>query len=94
MNIQLKEILKIKGVSMAELSTRTGIAAPNISNFVKGKNTPNLDTLERIAEALDVPVSDLLQSKDVTGFIKWRGVIYEVASIPDLERITSMVRQG
>ena len=59
MKLRIKEVLKEKGVTSVWLSSQIGITQPNMSNIVSGKSKPSLDTLERIASALGVPVTDL-----------------------------------
>ena len=61
MKLRMKEVLKEKGVTSVWLSSQIGITRPNTSNIVSGKRKPSLDTLERIALALCVPVTDLFE---------------------------------
>jgi DNA-binding Xre family transcriptional regulator len=46
--------------TLADLSSRTGIKVPNLSRLEKGKHSPSLDTLMKVAEALGVPVGALI----------------------------------
>ena len=64
MKFVIKEIAKKKGVSMLELANRIGITPPSMSNIVNGKLTPSLETLEKIADALDVPIGELFGQTD------------------------------
>ncbi len=48
------------GLTSTELAERCGIRRPNLSRLEGGKHVPSLETLERIAESLDVPVARLL----------------------------------
>jgi transcriptional regulator with XRE-family HTH domain len=59
MELRIREILKEKELTGVWLALQVGITRPNMSNIVSGKSKPSLDTLERIASALNVPVSDL-----------------------------------
>ncbi|MCL1932432.1 MAG: helix-turn-helix domain-containing protein [Candidatus Azobacteroides sp.] len=61
MELRIKEVLKSKGLTSVWLASRIGITRPNVSNMVSGKSKPSLDTLERIAAALDVPIVDLFE---------------------------------
>ena len=70
MAFQLKRIMTERGVNITELSKLTGITNANISNMIHGKTSPNLDTIERIANALGVDSWELLrdveeESRDV-----------------------------
>jgi DNA-binding Xre family transcriptional regulator len=55
---KIGELLDLKRMSQKQLSDLTGIAAPNINNFVKNKNQPSLDYFLRIWIALDCPPLD------------------------------------
>ena len=59
MELRIKEVLKEKGLTGVWLASQVGITRPNMSNMVSGKSKPSLDTLERIASALNVPVTEL-----------------------------------
>lgn len=43
--------------TLADLSSRTGIKVPNLSRLEKGKHSPSLDTLMKVADAFGVPVT-------------------------------------
>lgn len=58
MELRIKELAKAKGVSIVSLARMVGITQPNMSNLANGKATPSLETLEKIANALNVSISD------------------------------------
>ncbi|MDR1716912.1 MAG: helix-turn-helix transcriptional regulator [Prevotella sp.] len=62
MHLRIKEICKEKGISLGDLAINIGIARENLSKLVNGKSKPSIDTFERIALALEVPISDLFDS--------------------------------
>ena len=66
MKLRVKEICKSKRLLMEELATRLGIARVNLTKTIKGN--PTIETLERIAAALNVPVIDLFE-RPATGQI-------------------------
>jgi len=59
MELRIKEILKEKALTSVWLASQIEITQPNMSNIVSGKSKPSLDTLERIAVALNVPITEL-----------------------------------
>ena len=61
MELKIKEILKSKGMTSAQLAERLGITKGALSNSIN-KN-PTLSTLEKIADALDVSIIDLFENK-------------------------------
>lgn len=60
MELRIKEILKAKKITVVSLADTIGIAQPSMSNIVNNKVSPSLETLERIATALGVSVSELI----------------------------------
>ena len=55
--IRIKEILKEKGMTVSELSDLLGVSRQALSKQIQGKML--VETAERIAKALGVPVSSL-----------------------------------
>jgi transcriptional regulator with XRE-family HTH domain len=76
--LRVKEICKEKGITIAEVANRMGIHAPALSRIINGSNTTT-ETLERIANALDVSVVDLFErKKEVSLLIKYKGETKEL----------------
>jgi len=64
---RLKEIRKSKNLNAAELSQQSGVARSLISQLESGKRqSTSIDTVYRLAKALDVPVASLLAETPVT----------------------------
>ena len=61
MELRIKDVLKEKKVTVVSLAGMIGITQPNMSNIVNGKSMPSLETLEKIADALDVPITELFE---------------------------------
>lgn len=57
----VKKIRMLKKITQAELGKRSGIARQTINTIENGKSTPTTRTLQKIAKALGVKVSDLLE---------------------------------
>ena len=57
---QVRGLRKIKGTTQAQLARAAGILRPNLSRIEAGKHRPTLETLEKLAAALKVPVVDLI----------------------------------
>lgn len=61
MKIILNNTLKSKNISQYKLSKDTGIAASTLNNLCNGKTTSiQFSILDKICEALDCQVSDIL----------------------------------
>ena len=58
---RLARLRKVKGVSQERLSKLSGVSRVTIARIETGKNTPNLKTLELLANALKVPVIDIVE---------------------------------
>ena len=62
-NENLKTLRKQKGFSQEELASRLHVVRQTISKWEKNLSVPDTDTLIRLAEILEVSVSELLGSK-------------------------------
>ena len=61
---RLKHIRQQKGLTQRELADRVGITQPYIVMLETGKRTnPSLQLLQRLARALRVPLSKLLEGR-------------------------------
>ena len=56
----LKALRLERGLTQAALARRAGLASTAISMYELGQRQPDLDRLERLAQALDAPASALL----------------------------------
>lgn len=59
-NENLKTLRKSKGFTQAELAIKINVVRQTISKWEKGLSVPDADTLQKIAEILEVDVSQLL----------------------------------
>jgi transcriptional regulator with XRE-family HTH domain len=58
---KLKEIRRLKGITQREVATKVGVDFSYISKVENDRlPPPSSETIERICEALNVPVEDLL----------------------------------
>ena len=62
MALRIKEILKEKGQTQKDLAQRMGVAEISLSRSINGN--PNLETLQKIADALEVDISELFAPKE------------------------------
>ena len=58
--MKLREIRERKGLSQVALSKRANVHRVSISLYESGKKKPNIDSLKRLAAALDVTTDELL----------------------------------
>lgn len=67
MSLRVKEVCKEKGVTITQLAEILGIKQESLSRAINGN--PTLDTLQKIAAALNVPVSALFDEVQPNGNI-------------------------
>jgi transcriptional regulator with XRE-family HTH domain len=58
-SLRVKDILKKKGLNQRKLALSMGVAEISLSRSIRGN--PSLETLEKIATALKVPVAELFE---------------------------------
>lgn len=64
MKIFVEQIRLEKGLSLSELSKRSGVAISHIHNIENGSKIPTITILCKLAKALDVPCSNLYSCED------------------------------
>lgn len=63
---KIKEVRKEKELTQRELAERLGTTPQNIAQYETGKRNPKRETLQKIAQALNVPLSDLIPDNEIT----------------------------
>lgn len=61
MELRIKELCKEKGITIKDLATMINLSAVAMSNLVNSKSKPGIDVFDRIATALNVPISELFE---------------------------------
>ena len=64
-DIRLREIRKARGYTQNKLSMKSGLSRQAIVVIESGQKSPTLNTLAKIANALDVTVSQLIGESDL-----------------------------
>ena len=59
--LRLKTLRKEKGLSQEELAERSGLNRPYISGIEKGKRNVSIETVEKLSQALHVPLRDFFE---------------------------------
>src|SRR5262249_50897495 len=57
----LQKLRKEKGLSQSKLAERAGVSLRTLQNWELGRNTPRIDAIVKLANALDVEVSKLIE---------------------------------
>jgi transcriptional regulator with XRE-family HTH domain len=56
----LKELLKSKGVKQKWLANKIGVSEVTVSNWVKEKSLPNDKNYQKLSDALNVSLKELM----------------------------------
>ncbi len=97
MSTRIKEILQEKKMTVSVLADTIGITRANMSNIVNGKSNPKMETLEKIAKALNVSVVELfspVEKTDILGIIRVKDIYHEVKSIEEIEKLVRDYKEG
>lgn len=69
-----------------ELAERIGLSAVGLSKAINGN--PTKDTLEKIASALNVKITELFEEPtNINGYIELDGTIHKVTSKEDIKKL-------
>lgn len=71
MKLRIREIAKEKNITGVALAQMIKISQQNMSGIMTGKFNPSLKTLQKIADALGVPITELFyDSKEENNTVK------------------------
>lgn len=62
MKILLGDIMYKKNLTVRQVSILTGVPKSTIGRITNNQVSPNLDTLEQIAQGLNIHITDLFES--------------------------------
>jgi Zn-dependent peptidase ImmA (M78 family)/transcriptional regulator with XRE-family HTH domain len=68
----LKRLRSVGGLTQEELAERAGLSRAGYRNIETGRTIPRSSTLEALAEALDVPLRELLTPIPVLQYVRFR----------------------
>lgn len=86
MKLRILDICKQAGITQKELAERIGLSAVGLSKAINGN--PTKDTLEKIANALNVRITELFEEPtNINGYIELDGTIHKVSSKEDIKKL-------
>lgn len=56
--------LSLRGISQKELAERLGVSQSAVTNWIKGKNSPDIEVVAEICDVLEISVSDLFGKEE------------------------------
>ena len=91
MELRIKEVCKEKGIFQKDLADKLGITDIALRASLKGN--PTIGTLEKVANALGVDITELFKQKSGTiGIIRHNGESYEINTISDIEKLLAEIK--
>lgn len=63
----------IRGLSQGDLAQLSGVRNSSISNYERGKSVPKLETLEKLAQGLELPISAMEEAQEFIRRMRLRG---------------------
>ena len=79
MDLRVKELCKERGMLMENLAQILGVTRITLTRNINGN--PTMETLQKIASALNVQVWELFTASttgEINGFVEYRGTIYKI----------------
>lgn len=93
--MRIKDVCKEKGITVSQLAEKMGIKQESLSRAINGN--PTLETLEKIANALEVDITELFTpspSGGIIGVIRIGKTNYNINSVPDLSNLLDRIEKG
>lgn len=93
--MRIKDVCKEKGITVSQLAEKMGIKQESLSRAINGN--PTLETLEKIANALEVDITELFTpslSGGIIGVIRIENTNYNINSVSDLSRLLDGIERG
>ena len=76
----IKRIRKSKGLTQNQLSEKLEVAEVTIRKWENGEREPNLETIRKIANTLEVPLGELIEKEDSKIILEEMGQLSESIS--------------
>lgn len=94
MELRIKEICKEKGILQKELADKIGVTDIALRASLKGN--PTVGTLEKVAKALDVTITELFAApnNELYGLVQYKGLTYKIDSREALEKLLNTVKSN
>ena len=95
MKLSVKEVCKEKGLTIQDLADKMEMKRESLSRAINGN--PTLETLEKIANALEVDITELFapsSSGGIIGVIRIRDTNYNINSVSDLQNLVNGIERG
>ena len=92
--LQVKELLKGRGIKMKEFAEQIGVAPETLTRALN--NNPQYSTLKQIADGLGVEVRDLFvansKKSEIDGYIEFEGKVYRIKTRDDFNELAAKIQ--
>lgn len=95
---RIKECISEMGISQAELAGLSGLALGTINRVLNSKQELKPNTLAKIADALNLSATDLMENNtikgieaEVQGYIEYDGEIHKIKSFTALQKLVTQI---
>lgn len=96
--LRIDEILTKKGISSGEFARMLDVSTTTASGLRSGRSRPTVERLYKISQILDVEVRELFKpgkgGDSLNGFIEYKGNIYKINTLSDLEDLMDIIREN
>lgn len=90
---RIKELRKLRKLTQDELSEKIDIDAKHMSRIEVGGSYPSLDTLEKMASALNLEMKDFFEfAHDAKGSKEMRQALDSLAKETDIEKLRLLLK--
>lgn len=84
--------LSLRGISQKELAKRLNISQAAITNWIKGKNSPDIETVALICDILDISVTALFGTDEHSQYTdQEKRLIKEYHNRPELQNAINIL---
>ncbi|MBO8156993.1 MAG: helix-turn-helix transcriptional regulator [Bacillaceae bacterium] len=90
---KIRELRKVKNLSLQELSKRSGVSAGMISQIERGNADPTITTLYKLCKGLDITIGELLLN-DVHSDLVVRKSERKIMTLPDSKATYQLLTSG
>lgn len=93
----LRELRERRGLTQAELGAKAEIAGASVSHFETGQRQPSLESLVKLADALEVTVDTLLGRASIEAHVDpifLRASRADAQTLGTLKRLTAALLDG
>ena len=93
--MDVKRIMKQKGITFETLAAKMGQTKGTLSASIGKDGNQTLKKLETIAQHLDCSVADFFaEDNAINGFVEYGGTVYRIRSVEDLKHLLEVVQNN